>query len=739
MLITVVYFLKSLGIEAMFEKMNYSASSSNSCASGIETTIANCSDTKISSTSSHPFKFWHNTCSTPRIKGISPQQITTDTAITISGRGFSSTLCHNKVKLGDHICDVLYSNKTQITCKINITNSPPVNRDLTVSVQVVNRGYALLSAANSDYEKVKVMAMISSMTPQSGSAAGGTELKIVGTGFNAESVIATIERLNCRITSKTYTTIKCVTGKASTLSDMTSKMSLVVDASSALCSAAGNTSSVCDFTYTVSSTPMISSFSPAEISSEMANITFPGNGFGSDASKVDIKIGPASCSVLSISNTLIICGLNGLVAGTHNILLNVFPLGNAWINGTKSVESRASISSLTPRQGSIHGGTNITIIGNGFDPVPGQVTVTIDSKQCDVKSVTFSTVICTSPPGSGQQNLKVRSGSKNFPSQKYTYDTAVTPNVNSLSPKSGKLGQTLTINGSAFHSSPNHVSVTVGGVVCLVNSATITSVSCTLGAHTADNVSVSVHVEGKGHSNSDVIFEYALGLTDVAPFRSSRRRRSLSNSVESGYGGGINITLTGYGFGSDTVAIVCDNRCRIGILTNTELVCEAPAYPSRTPGNDVSCSVTVTSGSGTTETFPNAYTYRDSLTSTVTSVSPSRGGTGGGVRVTINGSGFDTTPGSTVVTIAGIPCQVVTAALSSTTIECITGRSSRTIRTEVRVEVGSKGKALIISNGDFYYVDVWSSRFSWGGKDLPKKGKKSVSFSTKQSVGVDQL
>ena len=43
---------------------------------------------------------------------------------------------------------------------------------------------------------------------------------------------------------------------------------------------------------------------------------------------------------------------------------------------------------------------------------------------------------------------------------------------------------------------------------------------------------------------------------------------------------------------------------------------------------------------GITKILTDGYTYDASLTPEVTSVSPARGGTGGGVLLTITGSGF---------------------------------------------------------------------------------------------------
>ena len=51
------------------------------------------------------------------------------------------------------------------------------------------------------------------------------------------------------------------------------------------------------------------------------------------------------------------------------------------------------------------------------------------------------------------------------------------------------------------------------------------------------------------------------------------------------------------------------------------------------------CNVVV-SVNGLTKTASNSYTYDGGLTPTISGVSPSRGGTGGGTTVTISGSGF---------------------------------------------------------------------------------------------------
>jgi hypothetical protein len=51
------------------------------------------------------------------------------------------------------------------------------------------------------------------------------------------------------------------------------------------------------------------------------------------------------------------------------------------------------------------------------------------------------------------------------------------------------------------------------------------------------------------------------------------------------------------------------------------------------------CDVAVTLN-GLTKTLPGSYTYNAALTPTVSNVTPTRGGTGGGTSITVTGTGF---------------------------------------------------------------------------------------------------
>lgn len=74
---------------------------------------------------------------------------------------------------------------------------------------------------------------------------------------------------------------------------------------------------------------------------------------------------------------------------------------------------------------------------------------------------------------------------------------------------------------------------------------------------------ISLPVLGFGNSNA-FPFEYALAVDPIT-------------QIESGYGGGKEITIAGYGFSDDSTVEVCGNECkRVGNVTYNSMKCTAP-------------------------------------------------------------------------------------------------------------------------------------------------------------------
>ena len=82
------------------------------------------------------------------------------------------------------------------------------------------------------------------------------------------------------------------------------------------------------------------------------------------------------------------------------------------------------------------------------------------------------------------------------------------------------------ITGTLFSTTSGYNTVYLGSVECSITSESSTSIECTVGAHSAEAVSVSVHVDGLGHAASSTTFEYQLSLDSVSPSEGELRQKS---------------------------------------------------------------------------------------------------------------------------------------------------------------------------------------------------------------------
>ena len=659
------------------------------------------------------------------MSSVSPAQATSNALITIRGSGFSDVTCHNKVTFNSHVCQVVFSNETTITCQLSTAESPPAAEPLRVAVKVLNRGFALVKAAPGETTQFVLKPSITAVSPSTGSQAGGTRVTITGKGFSGtvNNNAVRIGDASCDVTNSTYTSLVCITRASN--HDQPQHISVSIGALGSECVAAN--SADCKYAFAPDRTPVVNTKTPDSITTPQTQFRFVVSRLPSQTSDVTVKVGKETCSVTSIDSSLLTCSISGAVVGSQKIVIHVSGKGNANFDGVSdAVTSQAIVSSVSPPRSSTNGGLTVTITGNGFDPTPGKTSVDIGGAPCKIDTVTFGQIRCVTPPhaASGSVSLQVtvsssasessrrRRSVNSFPAFTIAFTVDATPLVTSLSPSTGRGGDTLTLSGSRLDPIPSNgeIIVRIGDVPCAVTSSTASSVVCTLAAHAAGSNSVDVVVTGKGRATtSGLSFEYGLGITGVTP-------------NESGFGGGRVLVLEGHGFDNSSEIKICGNECTIKsdpAATTTQIACEAPSHPNYAAGIDQQCDIVITLN-GLTATLPGGFTYKIAMTSRITSVTPPQGGTGGGTTLTISGTGFSNTLNENVVTIDGTPCAVTSA--TSTEIVCSTGNHSRTIETKVRVDVGSNGKALD-DGGYFFYVDVWSSPYTWGNNPPPRQGQ----------------
>ena len=391
-------------------------------------------------------------------------------------------------------------------------------------------------------------------------------------------------------------------------------------------------------------------------------VTVTGSGFGADCQTL-VDVGGYECEVTGSAAGSVTCAVgvgSGLKVGVaHPFTVFVLNRGNALLKIADPVGRRfvllPSVTSVTPAQGSLAGGTTLTIAGDGFEDGATTVTVT-GGVECAVTQVKASQILCvTSASVAASGAVAVRVGA--LPPAKcpgacgYEFTGDATPTVANVTPTAVTApGVALTLTGVHFGSDVVAVTVTVGGVVCKVTSVSDTEVVCEESLAPAGSHVVAVQVAGVGASPPTVTLFITPTVTAVSPD---------SGSI----GGGTKVTIAGFGFNSDNVTVsVGGATCEVESASLTTVVCvTAPA------GAAASQPVEVTSAG---DTFPVVqFAFTADKTPTVTSVTPDAG-TASDV-LTVAGTGFGSVISDVSVLLDDVVCDVT--AVTDTEVVCAAG------------------------------------------------------------------
>jgi uncharacterized repeat protein (TIGR02543 family) len=360
-------------------------------------------------------------------------------------------------------------------------------------------------------------------------------------------------------------------------------------------------------------------------------ITVSGNFFV--AGFTTVSIGGNACTSVNVSSATSLTCITPAGAGTGAQTLSVTTPGGTVNGGTFTYTNAPALTSLSPDRGPVAGGTTLTLTGTGFG---AGMTVTVGGSACALQSVTATQATCVTPAGIGTATVTVTTsgGSVNG---SFIYDNV--PTIKVVKPTQGPTagGGTLQLTGTSFLPG---ATVTVGGNACTsVNVAGDTSLTCTLPAHAAGPVTVTVTTTG-GSANGNYRYDDVPTLTSVAPDQGPTR-------------GGTQITLTGTGFipgmGVTVNGVACTS---LVIKDQTEATCLTPTSAAG------AMSVVVVTPGGTSGAQPFTYDNQPTITSKVYEAK-----TAGGSILVIDGTAF--IPGHTTITIGGQACQITTSSTTN--------------------------------------------------------------------------
>lgn len=300
-----------------------------------------------------------------------------------------------------------------------------------------------------------------------------------------------------------------------------------------------------------------------------------------------------------------------------------------------------TISAVVPSEGSIIGGTDVTISGALF--TDGMLVSFDGNPALNVTVVDANTITSTTPEGFGEGPVSVdieyQSSLATLPSG-FTYRQ---PRIDSITPASGSVngGTAVTLTGAYFASD---VTIDFDGIsatgVTFVDSATVTAV-------TPPGVTGQVFVDlsiGGGTGYTSTTFTYLdPGIASINP----------SSGPESG---GTAVTITGILF--DPVATVEFD----GISASNVVVVNSNTITATTPGGVGTVDVTVTTDYSQA-TLSQGFTYTAIPPPQIGGITPQSGESSGGTTVTVTGTGFQ--PGASA-SLGGSPLANLVVADSAT-------------------------------------------------------------------------
>jgi subtilase family serine protease len=321
----------------------------------------------------------------PTVSSVSPSSGSTSggTSVTINGSGFTGATAVTFG--GTAAAGVSVKSDTKITA------TSPAHGAATTNVRVSGPGgqSAVVTPADQfTYALPKAVPVVSSVSPSSGSTAGGTSVTITGSGFTGATAVSFGGAAATSVVVKSGTKITA-----------TSPAHAATTTNVRVTGPGGQSAVVTpadQFTY--AALPVVSGVSPASGAlGGGTTVTVSGSGF-TGASEVAFG-GVAGADVVVKSDTKITVTSPAHAAGATNVRVTTAFGQSAVVSADQfTYQAQApKVTKLSPKSGPVAGGTSVTVTGAGFAP---DATVSFGSGNV-AESVTYvssTELIAVSPP-----------------------------------------------------------------------------------------------------------------------------------------------------------------------------------------------------------------------------------------------------------------------------------------------------------------------------------------------------
>ncbi|NXJ08696.1 PKHD1 protein, partial [Odontophorus gujanensis] len=388
-----------------------------------------------------------------------------------------------------------------------------------------------------------------------------------------------------------------------------------------------NCSGSCSFQFSQEVTPLVSDVEYSADNESQATVVIRGVGFSEENTTLQVQVKNTTCFIVMSNQTIVVCKMERLPLGVHQLTLLVNPYGFALNASTGEgiflrVEPR--LVAIEPPRASEIGGLRVALTGTGLE---GVNLVLFGSQPCPILEDTrSSTRIECEVPSRGAEGTAVCvtliSGYLSTTvTNLFQYDPSLNPAIVALSRNRSGLagGQELQIGISSFANyRGSDIKVQIGGMWAQIQAQMDSGVNVTLPALAVGWYNVSVVISGVALASNRVepLIHYISEVFSVEPCCGS-------------FLGGTLLTISGVGFSQNRSLVsvsINEQTCLVTHLAEETIWCLTPpaANLSNEFSEDVPIRVNILLSNGSLQNVPVAksitFNYQKALTPLVTAV-----------------------------------------------------------------------------------------------------------------------